>query len=148
MRLERKESRAAYCAVPPISARCYISDCPVAVQINPKKNNRKEIKMITLYDREAEYPPRMYRLPEEICSDIRRVGSKLKEINDMLNVRNIIAEVISEDSREEPLRRIEAVNELLDYAKEALSEMRELEEGLDGLKEELFDALCSGNRGC
>ncbi len=96
--------------------------------------------MISRYDKAPEYPTRMYRAPEQICSDIRRVATRIREINDMLNIRNIIAEVISEHSEGDPLRRIEAVDELLDYANEALCEMRSLDEALSGLKQELFEA--------
>lgn len=86
-------------------------------------------------------PRFFYRTPGQISSDIRAVSERISEINALLNVRNILAEVITAESEGNALRKIEAVNELLDFASEALDEMKELEETLDGLKKELCEAL-------
>ena len=88
-----------------------------------------------------ELPKRQYRVPEEICSDIRRVIGRLKEINETLNIRNLLAEVISSQSEGDAKKRITALNELFEYATEALSEMSELEENLDALKKELYEVM-------
>ena len=85
-----------------------------------------------------------YRTPEAIISDIREVSERISEINHLLNVRKLLAEAISAESREDELRRIEALNELLDFASEAVYEMRELETSLDSLKQELLGALGKG----
>lgn len=89
----------------------------------------------------SDIPPRTYRATEEICADIRGVREEISDILDMLNVRTLLTNIISEDSESDMNRRIEALNELLDYAGEALAEMRELEELLDALREELYGAV-------
>ena len=90
---------------------------------------------------EREFPGRQYRVPEEICIDVRRVIERLREINDAVNVRNLIAEVISAQSGGDGERRAQALNELFESAAEALSEMSSLEEALDDLRAELYDAM-------
>ena len=66
---------------------------------------------------------------------------RLNAINDMLNVRSLISEVISEQSEDDPKRSAEAVNELIEYADEALREMKELNEILSELRCELLDTV-------
>ena len=97
--------------------------------------------MINLDSYTDAVPRVCYRSPAQIAGDIRSVSERIAEINQLLNVRNILAEVITAESEGDSLRKIEAVNELLDFAGEALLEMRELEETLDGLKRELCEAL-------
>lgn len=82
-----------------------------------------------------------YRTPSQIVVDIRAISERIAEINDLLNVRKILAEAISEESGEDIERKIESVSELVDFAGEALLEMQELEQTLDGLKKELVDAM-------
>ena len=93
-------------------------------------------------DSYTDAEPRLfYRTPGQISGDIRAVSERIAEINELLNVRNILAEVITAESEGNSLRKIEAINELLDFASEALEEMKELEETLGGLKKELCEAL-------
>ena len=80
-------------------------------------------------------------MPSEIKRDIEEVTERISEINEMLNIRNIISEVIIEQSEEEPMRSASAVSELLEYADCALLEMRELGETLEELRAELFDTV-------
>ena len=84
---------------------------------------------------------RIYRSPSEIKRDIEEVAERISEINEMLNIRSLISDVISEQSDTEPKRSAEAVSELVEFADEALYEMRELSELLSELREELMDTL-------
>ena len=84
---------------------------------------------------------RLYRSPNEIKSDIEEVAERLSLIKEMLNVRSLISEVISDQSEGEPKRSAEAINELIEYADEALCEMKELNEVLSELRCELLDTV-------
>ena len=99
--------------------------------------------MYRSYDYSSGYAPRLYREPSEIRRDIRDIAEKIEDVNYMLNVRYIISEVISEHSENEnnAARGAAAVAEIVEYAREALDKMRELEEALDELKDELSRTL-------
>ncbi len=86
-------------------------------------------------------PPRLYRTPNEIKNDIAEIAERIAEINEMLNVRNIISEIISEQSEDDARRRAMAVEELADFAAEVLVEMEELEESLASLRDELSESI-------
>ena len=97
---------------------------------------------MTVLDSYTDAIPKIcYRTPCEITRDIRAVSERISEINELLNIRNLLAEVITAESEGDVHRKIEAIDELIDFANEALSEMRELEASLDSLKEELTEAL-------
>ena len=83
----------------------------------------------------------MYRSPNEIKNDIEEVVERLSLINDMLNIRSLISEVISDQSEDDPKRSAEALNELIEYADEALYEMKELNEVLSELRSELLETV-------
>lgn len=67
-------------------------------------------------DLENGFPPRLYRHPEEIKRDINDICEKISEANHMLNVRNIISEIIIDESDGNMKRRIQAISELLQSA--------------------------------
>ena len=101
--------------------------------------------MYRTYDFSSGYSPRLYREPSEIRHDIRQIAEKIEDVNYMLNVRYIISEVISEHSANEndAARGAAAVAEIVEYAREALEKMRELEKALDELKCELSETLAA-----
>ena len=87
-----------------------------------------------------ERVPRLYRRPDEIRRDIRTVLRKIKESEEMLSVRNILLEVISEWSEAEPERWMDELEETLAEARESLLRLNELKEGLEELREELRES--------
>lgn len=93
------------------------------------------------YDFIDAQAPRLYREPSEIKRDISEVAERIGEINEMLNARRIISEVISEQSAEDYERKTEAITEICEFASEALSEMAELERALEELRIELIDSV-------
>lgn len=97
--------------------------------------------MYCSYDFGEGLPPRLYRTPEQIKADITDIAERINEIYEMINIRNIISEVISESCEEDLLSRIKAVNELLESAENALFDMKMMEKDIDMLREELFDAV-------
>lgn len=86
------------------------------------------------------YPPCFYRKPETIKEDIRKISARISEINEMLNVREMLAEYLNEGKtfcKEDAA----ALSELLEFAKEALDEFTELNSALDDLKRELIASI-------
>jgi hypothetical protein len=92
-------------------------------------------------DKENGIPPRLYRHPDEIKRDIEDICERISEANHMLNVRNLISEIIIEESERDLPRRIQAVSELLQSAEQMLEEMQSFEESLSELQEELCESV-------
>ena len=92
-------------------------------------------------DMENGIPPRLYRHPEEIKRDIKDICEKISAANHMLNVRNIISEIIIDESEQDLPRKIQAVSELLQSAEEMLNQMQSFEEALSELQEELCESV-------
>lgn len=87
---------------------------------------------------------RKYRSVEEIYREIREVASRISEINEMLNIRELVCDIFSA-GEEDIVYRAENVAAVYSYAAEVLSEMRELYSSLESLKTELCEALESVN---
>ena len=86
-------------------------------------------------------PAVFYRTPEHIKADIRKISARIAEVNEMLNVREMLADFLGEDSEGEVEKRAEELSELLVFATETLEEFRELNRTLDELKLELTRAM-------
>lgn len=86
-------------------------------------------------------PPGFYRTPERIKEDIREISSRISEVNEMLNIRELLADFLCEDSDRAVIQRAAELSELLEFASEALSELRELNKTLDELKDELVRTI-------
>ena len=86
----------------------------------------------------------IYRSRSEIKDDIRRISRRIVQVKEMLNIREIIADIFNEEDYD-VIKRAEAVMELLKYAEEALEELKGLNEVLDELKAELISStdMCS-----
>ncbi|MBQ8720435.1 MAG: hypothetical protein IJY65_05320 [Clostridia bacterium] len=85
---------------------------------------------------------RMYRSPSRIRSDILRVRRGIDEIYSMLNVRNLLADMLTEYAAERPERWIRALEDIISEADALLIRARTLEKTLRELKEELDEAIC------
>ena len=97
--------------------------------------------MYRSFDETNGMPPRIYRSPEQIRNDILEIRSRISEIKENLNIRELISDIIIDDSVDNLLRRADSVRDLLQYATEALSELEELNSELDELKIELAETL-------
>lgn len=97
--------------------------------------------MYRSFDDENGFPPRLYRDPEQIRRDIKDICEKISRANHMLNVRNLISEIIIDESNGDLKRKTAAVSELLEAAEEMLSQMEEFEESLDDLQQELRESV-------
>ena len=81
----------------------------------------------------------------EISDEIAAVVRRINGINSSLNVREVIAEVLSRELLS-PEGRAESVSGLYKYASEMLDELRELYRTLDVLKLELSASLDAESR--
>ncbi len=100
--------------------------------------------VITIYssfDYESGLGPRLYRSPAEIKYDIDTVARKLEDINKMLNVRHVISEYALCVDGTPIKQRAAGMLELCESAGEVLDELRELNESLDDLTQELVWTL-------
>jgi hypothetical protein len=93
------------------------------------------------YDKENGYPPRLYRVPEEIRRDIDKMLDMCRDANRMFNVRNLISEIIIDDSGGDVDRKICAIEELILAAEDMVEEMQSLVESLGELQDELTESL-------
>ena len=85
-----------------------------------------------------------YRAPWEIKADIREIRERIDSVNELFNIRELIASVITEGAGNDICRVAEAAAELADAAEEAMLELRVLNESLAQLREELLFALNEG----
>ena len=97
--------------------------------------------MFYRYDKENGYPPRLYRVPEEIRRDIDKMLDMCRDANRMFNVRNLISEIIIDDSEGNVERKICAVQELILAAEDMVAEMQSLADSLGELQDELSESL-------
>ena len=88
---------------------------------------------------------RMYRSPSKIRSDIQRVRAGIEEIYTMLNVRNLLADMLTDYASERPERWIRALEDIIAEADALLLRAKGLERTLLELKEELDEAICATN---
>ena len=94
------------------------------------------------YDNECGLPPRIYRAPEEIGRDMRRLKAAISEINSKLNIRSLLLDIISEEAETSPEGVVLTLENMLAEAEEALSRLRELRFELSLLEEELHEVRC------
>ena len=88
-------------------------------------------------------PARLYRSPDEIRRDIRRITKQIRETDEMLSVRNIIIEMLGGCAISDPHKWIPELRETALLADESLRAMKRLCESLKYLEEELEDTLCA-----
>ena len=82
-------------------------------------------------------PARLYRTPGEIRRDINAIKTKIEETGNMLNIRHILTETISECALGDPERWIPTLREIVDEAETTLDMLKEFRETLDELMREL-----------
>ena len=90
-------------------------------------------------DVENGIPARIYRNPKEIKRDISDISFRIKEINSMLNIRDMLLDILIKDEENTPEKLVVELEEALSFAKVAMDELTELEEELSELEEELSE---------
>ena len=87
-------------------------------------------------------PARLYRSPCEIRRDMTKISKQIKEADEMLSVRNILVELLSEWSDGDGARWIPELEEIVRDARASLDNLRRLEGAIDDLSSELEESLC------
>ena len=93
--------------------------------------------MYRSYDVENGIGPTIYRSPREVAEDVRYIKRKIKEVSATLNLRDMLLNIIAGERSGDPELLISTLSDAVEEAKEALCELRELEDELHGLEEEL-----------
>ncbi len=94
------------------------------------------------YDDEFGQAPRIYRSPEEIRLDIYEAKLAIEKINDRLNIRSLMFEMLSNEEDLPPSKLVSALENMLSEAEEALRELTNLNEELSMLEAELYEVKC------
>ena len=94
--------------------------------------------MYKVYDASVGLPPTLYRTPREIRRDISAIKEKINEINERMNLRTLLMDILSDERTvREPLFWIPELREALRGATEAQESLLALERELMELDEEL-----------
>ncbi len=92
------------------------------------------------FDDERGYPPRFYRSPEEVKEEMEKIKNSIKEINKRLNIRELMTCLhLGNHSYEGSVYKF--LSESLQFAIDTLSELSDLEDTLDKLKEEYIEVM-------
>lgn len=86
--------------------------------------------------------PGLYRTPDEIGRDINEVRNRIDTIVERLNVRNLLAEALSDLAEDNPERWIPELEGIVSEAMESLSVLKGLRDTLDTLMAELEETKC------
>ena len=87
-------------------------------------------------------PARLYRSPCEIRRDMTRISKQIKEADEMLSVRNILVEMLSECAKGDPEKWIPELEELVADARASLDSLTRLKSALTDLSSELEESAC------
>ena len=82
---------------------------------------------------------RLYRDPREIRKDMDRINSEIKHASSMFNIRNMLLELLLRSEGDDDEKTVGELELLVEEAKDALSELTELKDSLNGLCEELVE---------
>jgi hypothetical protein len=104
-----------------------------------EKGRRKMYRTENLYEGEPAY---LYRSPSAIKNDIREITLKIKEAEDMLNIRSLLMDMLSAAAEQSPKKWIPEIEEVVAEAAETLAELRALKDSLDELYSEWREAKC------
>ncbi len=79
----------------------------------------------------------LYRHPAEIKNDIAEIRARIVETDNMINVRSLLLDALSEFSEGEPDRWLPEIEEIVEEARETLTQLSSLERVLADLENEL-----------
>ena len=93
--------------------------------------------MYRTFDTKNGIPPRIYRTPAEIKTDIQKISLRIKETSSMLNIRELLINILMSERADSPENLIPELEEAIAEARWALDSLHKLKEELDSLEEEL-----------
>ena len=105
------------------------------------KREKKGSEKMLYYRSSVNFAPAgFYRRPDTIKEDIRKISARISEVNEMLNIRELLSEYL-DGTGKFGTKEARDLNELLEFAREALDELAELNSALDELKRELITSI-------
>ena len=93
--------------------------------------------MLVAYNTYEGEPTRIYRRPADIRRDIADIKARIAETDNMINVRSLLLDALSEVSEGDPDKWLPEIEEIVEEAKETLRFLSVLEQRLSDLEEEL-----------
>lgn len=91
-------------------------------------------------------PARLYRTAREVEMDISYIRGRAAEIENMLSVRNLIMEIITDYADKNPEQWVPELESAVCEARAALDTLQGLNSRLGELREELGDIRCMMRR--
>ena len=95
--------------------------------------------MYRTFDTENGIPAKIYRTPAEIKSDIMKISVQIKETTSMLNIRDMLLNILMSERLDSPEKLIPELEDTIAEARQALDSLRNLNEELNSLEEELME---------
>ncbi len=86
---------------------------------------------------------RLYRSPVRIREDIIEIKNRIKSVDAMLNIRDMLTAMIESYADDEPETWIPVLSSLVEEAEDSLDRLKRLKDTLDILSEELEDVKCA-----
>ena len=93
--------------------------------------------MFRKFDTANGIPPRLYRTPGEIKSDIKKISASIEETSSMLNIRELLINILMSERTASAEKLIPELWDAINEANLALTSLHELKEELDSLEDEL-----------
>lgn len=100
------------------------------------------LKMLICANISEGAPVRLYRSPGEIKRDISLISSQIRGMDEMLSIRNVLAEMLDRYALQDPEQWIPELQRMTDEAAETLERLQRFKQTLDGLHNELEETLC------
>ncbi len=88
-------------------------------------------------------PCRIYRDESDILSDILNLKVKVEHMRSRLNIRSVLLEKLSDDELSDRKNLIPRLEAALSEAEELSAELKCAEEGIQLLKDELYESRCA-----
>lgn len=99
--------------------------------------------MYRTYDGYDGEPPMLYRSAASIKHDIREISLKIKDAEEMLSVRSLLMDMLTECADDDPESWLPEIEEVVAEARESLLHLRQLKDDLDELFDEWREMKCA-----
>ncbi len=93
--------------------------------------------MLKIYSSEEGSPTCLYRMPSEIRLEMERVNKRINELSAATNIRNMLTEILACSAANSADECISELEDVINEAKEGLSELGRLKSVLEILSDEL-----------
>ena len=114
-----------------------VTFCPEVILLCNVEMQKGEILLLVSYNSYEGEPIRIYRHPRDIRGDIAKIKDKIAETDNMINVRSLLLDALSEIAEGDPDKWLPEIEEIVEDARATLEDLRSLETTLKELEEEL-----------